>query len=176
MQEGAFLDPNEVVAAAKIHDEHTVVDFSGGGGFFARAAARLTTKPVWVVDANSELLSRIKSLSLAEGLGQVEVIRGNIESQGGSNLPAGMADVVLVANILFTLEDKETAVKEVARVLKKGARAVVVDWSESHGGLGPHPDHVVSEASARQLFLQNGFQFVEPVPAGAYHWGFIVRK
>jgi ubiquinone/menaquinone biosynthesis C-methylase UbiE len=67
-------------------------------------------------------------------------------------------------------------VHEISRVLLKGGRAVVIDWSASHGGLGPHPDHVVTEAQARKLFEDGGFTYVERIPAGAYHWGFTVRK
>ena len=38
-----------------------------------------------------------------------------------------------------------------------------------------HPD-VVSEREARKLFEDGGFAYVEEVSAGAYHWGFVVRK
>lgn len=176
MQEGSFLDPASVLLAAKLHEGQVVVDFSGGGGFFARAAARLTDGPVWVVDASSDLLSRVKSLALAEGLQNIEVMRGNIESTEGSNLPKEHADIVLAANILFTAEHKDAVIKEIYRVLKRSGRAVVVDWTDSHGGLGPASEHVVTEPEAKNLFVQNGFDIEGALDAGAYHWGFVVRK
>jgi hypothetical protein len=42
--------------------------------------------------------------------------------------------------------------------------------------LGPHESQVIKEEDARKLFEDTGFAYVEPVPAGAYHWGFVVRK
>lgn len=154
-----------------------VADFGAGSGFFTRAAARIVGEgQVWAVDTNGDLLTRIKSLAISEGLRNVEILRGNIESPKGSGLPAQHFDMVVAANILFSAHNKEAVVKEVARVLTKTGRALVIDWSSSHGGLGPHPEHVVSAAEARTLFEEGGFIYLEKIPAGAYHWGFIVRK
>ena len=90
--------------------------------------------------------------------------------------PLEHLDFVIAANVLFSAIDKEALAKEVRRVLKRTGCALVIDWSGSFGGLGPAEAHVVSEKNARALFEGAGFVFVEKVPAGAYHWGFVVRK
>ncbi len=177
MKESTFLNPTTVVEAAKIRDGMVVVDFGAGSGFFTRAAAREVGQgEVWAVDINQDLLPRIVNVAAGEGLRNVHVVQGDIEKQGGSNLPDAHADLVIVANVLFSLEDKEEMVKELVRVLKRGGRALVVDWKDSFGGLGPHPDHVITVGMARDLFEKGGLQYLEDVPAGQYHWGFIVRK
>lgn len=177
MEESSFLNPTYALNNAGLGEGQEVADFSAGSGFFARSAARIVEGgTVWSVDTNGELLTRLKSLCLAEGLTNVEILRGNIESPQGSGLPAGHFDFCIVANVLFSAARKETVAREVWRVLKKTGRAVVIDWSSSHGGLGPHPEHVISEAEARALFEASGFTYLEPIPAGAYHWGFTVRK
>jgi ubiquinone/menaquinone biosynthesis C-methylase UbiE len=159
-EESSFLNPSYALANAGIREGQAVADFNAGGGFFTRAAARAVGDgTVW-----------------AEGLHNVEVLRANIEAKAGSGLPSGHFDAVIAANILFSAHDKTAVVKEIYRVLKKAGRAVVIDWTSSHGGLGPHPEQVVSEAEARDLFEQNGFSYLEKIPAGAYHWGFTVRK
>jgi ubiquinone/menaquinone biosynthesis C-methylase UbiE len=155
-----------------------VADFGCGSGFFTRAAARLVGEGgvVWAVDMQRDLLPRIKNLASAEGLSNVEVVHGDIEVLEGSNLPSNTFDLVVVTNVLFSIENKHELVAEVKRVLKVGGKALVVDWTSSHGGLGPHSDHVVPEAEARKLFENSGFAYVGAVPAGTYHWGFTVRK
>lgn len=177
MEESSFLNPAYALNNAGLHEGQEVADFGAGSGFFTRAAARIVGDgTVWAVDTNGDLLTRIKSLAVAEGLHNVEILRGNIEAKSGCGLPAQHFDVCLAANILFSAHHKEAVVAEIHRVLKKTGRAVVIDWSSSHGGLGPHPDHVVSEKEARTLFEEGGFTYIEKIPAGAYHWGFIVRK
>lgn len=176
--ESTFLNPAKVVRAAKIHEGMLVADFGAGSGFFTRAAAREVGPKgiVWAVDVNRDILSRIKNLAAAEGLHNVEVVHGDIEREGGSHLPADQFDFCVVANVLFSVEHKKEFVQEVRRVLHRGGCALVVDWQESFGGLGPHEAHVYTEAAAHDLFSQAGFAYVDRVPAGAYHWGFVVRK
>jgi ubiquinone/menaquinone biosynthesis C-methylase UbiE len=174
----SFLNPQEVIREAGIDEGMLVADFGAGSGFFTRAAARTVGESgrVWAVDAHRDILSHIKTLSEAEGLHNVDVMHGDVEAAGGSRLPAGEFDCVIAANILFSCEDKNKLVAEIFRVLKNGGRAIVIDWSGSFGGLGPHATSVISRGAAMDLFEKGGFVFLENVPAGAYHWGFIVRK
>jgi len=176
--ESSFLNPQRVVAASGIHEGMKVADFGAGSGFFTRAAARAVDLGgvVWAVDLMPNLLTRIKNLSLAEGLKNVEIIRGDIEHMGGSHLPEGAFDFVIMANVLFALECTDCAVNEVARVLKRHGKVLVIDWRDSFGGLGPHPDHVVQQAAARDMFERKGFSFVGDVDAGAYHWACVFKK
>jgi len=167
---------------AKIHEGHLVADFGAGSGFFTRAAAREVGGPsadggeAWAVDINRDLLPRIKNLSAAEGLHNVHVVHGDIETLGGTPLPPEHFDFVIVSNVLFSAEHKKELVAEARRILKKPGRALVIDWSGSHGGLGPHQDHVITERAGKKLFEEGGFVPVEDIPAGRYHWGFVVRK
>ena len=131
---------------------------------------------VWAVDIHQPMLARVHNLAIAEGLHNVHVVHGNVEQLGGSKLPSSTFDVVIVANVLFTLEHPAGLVAEAWRVLRPGGVALVVDWAGSFGGLGPHPGHVVARADMLQLFLADGFGDVVDIPAGAYHWGFVVRK
>lgn len=155
-----------------------VADLGAGSGFFTRAAARAVGEKgvVWAVDVHGDLLPRLKNLAAGEGLLNVEVVQGDAQIAGGTHLPAEAFDLAIAANILFTLEDRHEFAAELRRILKKGGQAVVIDWTSSHGGLGPHESHVIGRDAAENLFAQAGFQVVRDVPAGEYHWGFIVRK
>jgi len=176
--ESSFLNPLKVVRAAGIHEGMQVADFGAGSGFFTRAAARLVGQggAVWAVDIHRDILPHIKSVATAEDLDNVEVVYGDVEVVGGSNLPAEGFDMVIVANLLFAAEHKRELAAEVRRVLKHGGRTLVVDWRESFGGLGPHQDHIVSAAAAQKLFESQGFAPPTQVQAGEYHWGLLFRK
>ena len=172
------MNPGAVLRAAGIHEGMQVADFGAGSGFFTRAAAREVDEggAVWAVDINGDLLPRIKNFAAAEGLTNVEVVRGDVEIVGGSNLPSDSFDMVLATNLLFSLEHRGECVAEIRRVLKKSGRALVVDWAGSFGGLGPHPSHVLTLEAGRTLLEAHGLSILGAVHAGAYHWGFVVRK
>lgn len=176
--ESSFLNPQKAVQAAGVHEGMKVADFAPGAGFFTRAAARAVGENgvVWAVDCHRELLARLKTLAAAEGSHNVEVVHGSVEKPGGSHLPEDHFDLVLAANLLFTLEDRPAALREVRRVLRRGGMALFIDWKNSFGGLGPQADHIVSAAEARALCEQEGLSYGGDIPAGEYHWGFVVRK
>lgn len=175
--ESSFLNPSRAIAALQLEPGMTVADFDAGSGFFARAAARLVAPgSVWAVDANREILPRLKSLAQAEGLENVEVVAGNIEKTGGTNLKDGQCDAVIIANSLFTTDDRFAVAAEAARVLKRGGKVLVIDWSESFGGMGPAQEHVLEAAAAKELFERAGFAFAGEAEAGAFHWGLLFRK
>ncbi len=178
MEESLFLNPTKVIEAAGVHEGMQIADFAAGSGFFTRAAARKVEPQgtVWAVDIQQDLLPHIKHLALAEGLKNVEVIHGDVTDQDGSHLPPASFDMVIAANILFVVEDKRGLLSEINRVLKVNGRALLIDWSGSYGGLGPHPKHVVTSDSAQSLCKEGGFSVIQDIPAGAYHWGFMVRK
>jgi arsenite methyltransferase len=181
MEQSTFLNPAQALRAAQLHEGSHVADFGAGSGFFTRAAARVVGEQgvVWAVDAQQDLLSRVKNLGAAEGLHNIEVLHADVERPQHISLPPEHFDLVICANLLFGVEHKQALVHEIRRVLKRHGCALVIDWSGSYGGLGPHPDHVVSEKAARSLFEENGFVEVEVpggIPAGAYHWGLLMRK
>lgn len=178
MSESSFLNPQAAVAACHISEGSRVADLSAAGGFFTRAAARAVGPGgvVWAVDAHSDLLARLKNLAGAEGLHHIEVVRGSIEKVGGTHLPDSTMDFCIVANALFSAADKPAVAEEAARVLRKAGRLLLIDWLSSHGGLGPAPEHIVSAAEAKKIFEVAGFAQAEDIPAGAYHWGLILRK
>jgi ubiquinone/menaquinone biosynthesis C-methylase UbiE len=178
MDESSFLNPAAAIKALRLLPGQRVVDFSAGAGFFARAAARAVGEGgmVWAIDSNPELLSRVKNVALAEGLHNVEIVQGNPEQANGTHLPTAGLDACLVVNMLFASTHKAGVAAEAARVLRRGGKLLVIDWTDSFGGLGPAPDSVVSEAQARAVFEPLGFSYSEDIRAGAYHWGCILSK
>jgi len=177
-KESPFLDPARIMRAAKIHEGMKVADFGSSAGFFTRAAAHAVGRggEVWAIDHNPDLLKRTKALAAAEGQDNVELVVGSVEHRDGSHLPDGAMDAVIAANVASSAKQKESLVEEIWRVLKSGGRAVIVDWKGSFGGMGPGTSDVLAENAARELFEKGGFTFVETIPAGGYHWGFVVRK
>src|SRR3989344_5006134 len=159
MAESSFLHPTRTLKAAKLHEGMRVADFGAGSGFFTRAAARLVGGRglVWAVDVHQDMLPRLKNLALQEGLPNVEVVHGNVERQGGSNLPEENFDLVIIANLLFGAEHKEQIVKEAKRVLRKGGRTLVIDWRGSVNSMGPHKDHIITQDHAQTLLELGGF-------------------
>ena len=136
--ESSFLSPQRTLEAAHISEGSRVADLAAGAGFFTRAAARLAGPAglVWAVDPNPDMLPRLKNLGAAEGLHNIEVVRGAADKRGGTKLPDAAMDAAILANALFSMEDKRAAAAEAYRVVRRAGRLILIDWTGSHGGLG----------------------------------------
>lgn len=155
-----------------------VADIGVGSGAYVFFAARAvgTDGRVYAIDINKTLLSRVASHADDLHLTNIDVLWGNAELSNGIKLADGAVDAVIASNILFQIEHKEDFAAEVARILRHSGRLLLIDWKDSFGGLGPHPDHVVTEDVARTLFEHAGFTFEKDIDGGEYHYGFIFKK
>ena len=173
-----FSDPIKNVESSGIQPGMEVADFGSGSGHYSMAVARLlaSTGKVYAIDINKDVLTKLKNNSVKEGLYNIEVIWGDIDKLGGTKLRDFSVDFVFLCNILFQLENKETVVKEIKRILKPGGRVLVLDWSDSFGGLGPKKDVVVPQAVAVNLFEKDGFHLDREISAGEHHYGLIYKK
>lgn len=168
-----FLNPSQIVGALSVLPGQKIADFGAGAGAFAKAISpRIGEKgKVYAVEVQENIFLKLKEET--KRLGNVESIHGDIEVLGGTHIRDSLIDTVLLANVMFQMTDKDGCINEIKRILKPGGRVVIIDWTDSFGGMGPRPETVFGEAKARALFENKGFKFVEKVSAGAHHYGII---
>lgn len=161
------LQPNEIVA-----------DFGAGSGAYTMAAAQVLkgTGKVYAIEVQKDVLARLEHACRDAHLGNVGFIWGDLEKMGGTKLRDGSVDVVIVSNVLFQAEDKKAMLDEAKRILRHQGRLLVIDWTASFQNLGPTPEQVFPEASARALVESLGFTFERAINAGNFHYGMIFRK
>lgn len=174
----SFTDPQRTLNQFGLPEGVRVADFGAGSGAYTLAAAALVGERgrVYAVDVQKDVLTRIKNSARDGGLRNVEVIWGDVETQGGSTLRVETLDAVIVSNLFFQLENRDGCIGEIARVLTPRGRALVVDWSDSFGNVGPRPQDVVSKNILRALFERHGFTFEREIDTGEYHYGLVMRK
>lgn len=173
-----FANPDDNIAQFGLKDGQVVADFGAGTGHYSFAAARAvgSTGKVYAVEVQKELLERLKKAAREEGLGNIEVIWGDIEEEQGVKLRDHIVDAVLLSNVLFQVENKEGVVAEVSRLLKPKGRICIIDWDGSYGNIGPSEDMVFSAQDARSLFENRGYVYEGEFKAGMHHYGFSMSK
>lgn len=175
---GGFLNPQKVLEQLEIQAPSRVADFGCGHGYFAIPLAKLVGQEghVWAVDVLKDALEEVKTKAKAEGLNNIETIRGNLEEPDGSNLPSESFELVLLANILFQSQRKSDVIKEARRVLVTGGQLAIIDWQPTGETLTSDSGWRISEEEARQLAEQENFSFERSFDAGDYHYGMILKK
>lgn len=173
-----FLSPDRNLKEINVSDGMIVVDFESGAGYYTFSASKLVGKSgrVYSIDHNTDLLHRIKNLAKKDQIDNIEIIKANLEIEKATGLKDGLADLVIIANSLFSFDNKKSVASEAFRILRKGGRVLVVEWSDSLAGFGPHKDHLVKVDDAKKYFEDVGFKFASDINAGTHHYGFVFAK
>lgn len=174
---GRFVVPEKVVSHFHIRAGDTVADFGAGSGYFVKVLAKAVGDDglVHACEIQKNLVEAVGEQVRRDGLDNVEIHWCDVEEANGSKLPTDSLDIVLIVNSLFAFEDKPTALEEAKRVLRKGGRLIIIDWTESFGGLGPQPDQVIDAAAATNVAEQVGFTLERDFDAGDHHYGLSFR-
>jgi ubiquinone/menaquinone biosynthesis C-methylase UbiE len=173
-----FSDPKDNVNKFSLNSGDFVADFGAGSGFYTLAASDVVgdSGKVYAIDVQKDLLLKIKNIANAQHKTNIDVVWADLEHLGGTKLRSMSLDAVIAANVFFQFENKENPCLEIKRILKKGGRVLLIDWSSSFGGIGPHPDSVFNAGKAKELFIKNGFEYDKEISAGTQHYGIIFRN
>jgi len=168
-----FLTPEQLVRDLYLKPGDRVVDIGCGTGVYTIALAREVgeTGQVYAVDVHREALHTLAGTLQKMSIQNVEMLWADVEK--GIPIDAYSLDAVVISNVLFQLENIEAVLMYVGKILKPEGQLLIVEWSASHSGIGPHADHVVSEAKAEDLVQKHGFRMQKRLPAGGYHYAFI---
>lgn len=173
-----FADPASTILELDLKEGDHVADLGAGSGFYTIAAAEKVRDRgrVYALEVQKDLLTRIKAETEKAHLHNVDIMWTNIEKLGGTKLRERSIDAAIVSNVLFQIEDKPTFVLEVKRILKPGGKVLLIDWSDSFGGMGPKGDAVLTKEKALALFTPQSFKLEKDISAGAHHYGLILIK
>lgn len=179
-----FISPEMVAAGWDVKEGEAVADLGCGGGYFTIPVARLVKEKgkVFAIDVMEGPIEAVRSKAYLENLGNVEVIRANIEKKGALSkwIKSGVCQHVILANTLYTTKKKKAILDEARRVLENKGQLIVIDWVKNVSGafrnFGPPIELRFSEKEAQNIVTKAGFSFVRTFDAGQFHFGMIFRK
>lgn len=174
----AFCDPKHVVAQLHLQEGMVVADFGSGAGYVGAEVAQCVGESgvVYLIDIQQELLTKATHFAKDHQQRSLVYLHADLEAEHGSTLRDETVDVVIMSNFLFQIERKGVVLKEAYRILHTGGTLLVVDWRDSYGGIGPQPEHVLSEATVHELAKEAGFSFHAEIDAGEYHYGLLFKR
>lgn len=173
-----FVDPKIVVSQFHLRAGDRVGDLGAGVGHYLAPLSKAVGAEgrVFAVEIQRNLAEAAAALVRTERLSNVETIWGDLEAVGGTKIKDQSLEAALFSNTLSMVENKDAALTEAKRVLRKGGKLLVIDWSDSFGGMGPAPSMVMNEVDAKAHAEKAGFTFERSFVAGGHHYGLSFRK
>jgi len=170
----SFLTPEHLVKELYLKPGDRVADIGCGTGVYTIALAHEVgvMGQVYAVDVHRDALHTLAGTLDKRGIVNVEMLWSDVEKS--ISIDAYSLDAVVISNVLFQLSNIGKVLSLVSNLIKPEGQLLVVEWTDSHGGIGPHPSHVVQEEQAIALAQSHGFRLLKRLPAGDYHYAFIV--
>jgi ubiquinone/menaquinone biosynthesis C-methylase UbiE len=173
------LPPARLVELLQLTGAETVVDFGAGTGMYSiPLAAAIPQGRVYAVDEQDEILDRLRAKLEAQP-SVANVIPVASAEDGRSPLDDGVADAMLIVNVLHHVVDDPRALPEMYRLLAPGGRLVVAEFAQMDRPVGPSNDHVLPLATVRGLLTGAGFTELAVHPPGAvglYHHVIVAER
>ncbi|BFT95157.1 MAG: hypothetical protein MNSN_03120 [Minisyncoccus archaeiphilus] len=168
-----FLNPNSIIDSLDISESAIICDFGcGSNGWTIPLARKVPKGMVYGVDVSSESLDFLGANIKRLGLHNVKLLLSDLEK--GVKIFDKEVDLLVIANLLFQVEDNLSVLREAKRILKDGGQAVIVDWKDGNPfGL---KEELVDFSELRECILKTGFEIEKEFDAGGYHRCLIIRK
>ncbi len=173
-----MTDPQKNIEQFYLREGMNVADLGAGMGIYSIAAAKKVGDKgkVYAVEVQKDFLQKIKNEAKSQGVDNIEVLWGDIEEIGGTKIADSSVDAVILSNVLFQVGDAKGLLGEAKRILSSGGSVLVVDWSDSFGGLGPQPDAVIPPSKMKSMLGEAGFVYDRDIETGEHHYGFVATK
>lgn len=150
-----YFDPARIWDVLDPAPNCTVLDIGTGVGFVALPfAKRYPRATVYGCDILDGMVALLREDALAQGLANVE---GVVMTPNSVDLPDGVADVIVMAQLHHELDEPEALLIECARLLRPGGTVAIVDWADEDNGKSPPVGRRVPESDLRAQLAATGF-------------------
>lgn len=166
-------DPDLIWEKMALKSPRVLIEIGAGTGFFALPfSEKMATGKVYACDISDAMLAWMKS-NFPEKYADA-VIPTKME-ESAVPLPDGCADLVYMINLHHELEEPERMMTETYRLLKSGAKIMIIDWDEK-APFGPPPSIRVSEATIYAQMKAAGYVDIRMVDDLPYNHFLVAEK
>jgi len=173
-----FIDPEKIIDSLGIAEGSVVADFGCANGYFSLPIAQKIGEEgvVYCLDILPQCVEAVESQAKTKGITNIVAKRANIEKDGGSKLPDGTCDWVILKNVLFMNKEKETILEEAKRVLKETGKVLVIEWDAGNDSFGPDKKLRISKEALIGIIEKSGLVLAEKIAISDFHYGLVLAK
>lgn len=170
-----ILPPDEILISSGLKECMFSADIGCGTGFFTIPMAKIVGPQgkVFAFDISDEMLEELRSKIKSERIENVDVLKSETYS-----LPIGSesVDFALISNVLHEVDEYTRFLNETKRIMRPGAKLVIIDWIDKETESGPPIHERLSETKIRELLTFSNFEVLDyKIYSNTFHY-FLGKK
>jgi ubiquinone/menaquinone biosynthesis C-methylase UbiE len=173
-----LIDPSRFFPNIKIHPGAQILDAGCGAGRYSIELSKLLDEKglIHAVDDWDEGIESLKNAIREKGISNINPIKADITKH--IPLENGSIDLSLMATVLHDLspEGQDSALKEIARVLKPDGVLALIEFKKIDKGPGPPISIRISEQEAEEKINKYGFLKTYLGDIGEFNYLLNLRK
>ncbi len=158
-QRGTWQNPDLVLRKLGSLQGKVVADIGAGSGYFTFPIARQAARVI-AIDIEEEFLDYIEERKLELPQRLADAIETRLTNADDPNLKPNEADVVLMVNVYYYLNDRVSYMRKVRDGLSADGILALVDFKTGEMPVGPGGDKVPAEEALGDL-QKAGFSVME---------------
>ena len=177
----ATLQPQSLIEHLSLRPGFKVGDFGvGGAAFFSIPLSRKVGAQgeVLMFDIKRSALSAALSATQLAGMRNCKAVWSNLEIfEGARGIGQSSLDAGLLINVLNQTRKYQEILHEIHRMLKPGAKLLIVEWQPGAKALlSPPAEDRISMERIAEIAKSIGYAPLENFAASPAHWGFVLGK
>lgn len=169
-----FISPVEIIQKLDIKLGEKVADFGAGVGAYVFPIASLVGNQgkVYALDIDTEILDKLNREIKKSKFENIDTIVSNLEEN--IYLPDQECDLIILSNVLAQVSNLEKVILETKRILKPQGRILIIDWKNNQLALSLGRKGILEEENLVALLAKHNLRVQKHIPAGDYHYAFLV--
>ncbi len=161
-----FLNTNTILDKVGLSGEMILADLGCGTGYFTIPASQRVNK-VYALDVQQRMLDILRNKIEKQKISNIQAI---LSEESHIPLPDNSVDVLLMGNVFHELEDRDSILNEVKRILSGEKKLVIIDWLKIEMDFGPPVEERLTAEEVISVCEDKGFKVQEQSDAGPYNY------
>ncbi|MHB1485428.1 MAG: class I SAM-dependent methyltransferase [Saccharofermentanales bacterium] len=166
------LDPYNTLVKSGFAENMILCDIGAGSGIFSFPAAQISSNDIYALEIDDGMIEFLVNKKQIQNVSNLKILK--VDS---SKLPLddGICDMAIMVTVLHEIENKESMLREIKRIMKMNGRFVVIEFKKQKTPMGPPVDSRISEEDVEEISKNVGFTIVSRFELGANFYMLILE-
>jgi len=152
-----WQNPEEILGAVEIRSDFVVADLGCGSGFFTVPLSQ-KVKKVYGIDVQKEMLDFLEQKIQKLKIKNIELL---LSKKNEIPLENESVDLLVSMNTLHEFDDKKIMIEKMRKVLKRGGKALIVDFKKENTGFWAAGCYTDFEKASNKSLREKRFHHFE---------------